>query len=341
MVTPRALGYRMPAEWERHSGCWVAWPSHEELWQDALAPVRDSFVSLCRGIADGGESLDVLVLDEASQAVAADELMGLSCYFHKIPFGDIWLRDTAPIFVKGPKGVAAVSFAFNGWGGKYLLEGDSELSERVALASGMPRFRFPFVLEGGAIEVDGLGTCLTTRQCLLNSNRTPGASEADVEEALRETLGVTTVLWLNEGLRNDHTDGHVDTLARFVAPGVVVCMEPAPDDPNAAALEQIRRDLQSFRDASGKRLEVIGIPSPGRVEDPEGRLMPASYVNFYVANATVIVPTYGVLGDDEAVKAIGFLYPGRRTIGVPARQLLEGGGAFHCITQQQPAEEES
>lgn len=346
-ATPRAAGLAQPAEWEAHDACWLAWPSHADLWADALEPVREAFGDLVRAIADPdpvtgaprGERLEVLVLDAAGERVASSRLAGLGCRFHRIPFGDIWLRDTAPVFVTRPNGErAAVSFGFNGWGGKYVLPHDAEVSARVAKASGLETFRFGWVLEGGSVEPDGEGTLLTTRQCLLNENRNPGMDEAAIERGLREALGVETILWLGDGLLNDHTDGHIDTIARFVAPGRVVCMRASgADDPNRDVLAAIERDLSAMRDARGRKLEVVTVPSPGRVLDEEGRVMPASYVNFYIGNRAVVVPTYDAPHDDAAVAAIGHLFPGRRTVGVRALELLQGGGAFHCISQQVPA----
>lgn len=345
-VAPRAAGYRMPAEWDDHRAVWVAWPSHADLWEASLEPVRDAWLEMAAAVADldpasgapRGERLEVLVPDERNEALARARMAGLPARFHRIPFGDIWLRDTAPLFVKGDEGVAAVSFAFNGWGGKYLLPEDDLVSARVALAARRRAFTVPWVLEGGAVDVDGTGTCLTTRQCLLNPNRNPGLSRGDVEAGLREALGVEKVLWLGEGLRNDHTDGHVDTLARFVAEGVVVCLRASDGrDPNVDVLRRVESDLASFRDAAGRRLDVVAIPSPGLVADEESVPMPASYVNFFIGNRAVVVPTYGTPRDEEALRALEPLFPGRRIAGVPARDLLAGGGAWHCITQQEPA----
>ncbi len=345
--TPRAAGFRQPAEWDRHEAVWLAWPSHRDLWGDALEPVRSAFTDFASAIADvdldrgrpRGERLEVLVPDAANEASAKSALAGLGARFHRIPFGDIWLRDTAPVFLTGKGGArASVSFAFNGWGGKYVLPHDEGVSSRIAAAAELPAFRFPLVLEGGSVEVDGEGTCLTTRQCLLHPNRNPAMTEEMLEAGLRDALGVETVLWLGDGLCNDHTDGHVDTLARFVAPGVVVCMRPAGRlDPNAKALRAAEAKLRTFRDVRGRRLEVVGVPSPGIVADAAGHPMPASYVNFYVANTTVIVPAYGVPNDEAARTGVASLFPTRRILSVSARNLLEGGGAFHCITQQVPA----
>jgi agmatine deiminase len=344
--TPRAAGFAMPAEWERHAACWLAWPHAADLWLENLAAAQEGFVALARGIADPdpktgaprGEALSVLVPSAREEATAREALGSLPVRFHHVPTGDIWLRDTAPVFVVGPRGeVGAVRFAFNGWGKKYVLPHDDAVAERIAALSGKRTFAFAWVLEGGSVEVDGEGTCLTTRQCLLNPNRNPGMNGAAIEAGLRDALGCEKVLWLEDGLLNDHTDGHIDTLARFVAPGVVLCMEPRrADDPNRAVLEAIRRALGSMKDARGRKLEVLTVPSPGRVLDDSDLVMPASYVNFYIANTTVVVPQYGVPADEEAVRRVAEAFPQRRAVGAPAKAILAGGGAFHCITQQEP-----
>jgi agmatine deiminase len=340
--TPPDPRWRQPAEWTPHEATWLAWPAHADLWGEKLAPAQRAFVSLCEGIASGPaatrEALRVLVRDAEAEAAARAALGHLALRLHRVPYGDIWLRDTAPIFVVDPAGaVAATVFSFNGWGGKYMLPGDEGVARAIAGLSSATARVFPWVLEGGSVEVDGEGTALTTRQCLLNENRNPEMGEGAIERGLAEALGAERVLWLDEGLVNDHTDGHVDTLVRFVAPGVVVAMEPTTaDDPNRDVLFRILADLRAMRDAAGRPLEVVTIPSPGRILDEEGRIMPASYVNFYIANHAVVVPTYGAPADDAAVARLAGLFPSRRTAGVDARAVLSGGGAFHCITQQVP-----
>lgn len=341
----------MPAEWVPHEAVWLAWPSHEELWRDALAAVQDAFVRFCRAIVDidpktgarRGEELRVLVPHAKAREDASRALAGLHAQLYDIAFGDIWLRDTAPIFMDrvledGSLGeLICTRFSFNGWGGKYVLDHDAEVSRNIAKSAGLPEIAHDFVLEGGAIEVDGEGTLLTTEQCLLNSNRNPTLSREEIEARIKIAFGAEKVLWLTEGLRNDHTDGHIDTIARFVAPGVVLTMHSeSADDPNAKVLARIADELRSMTDAKGRALKVVTVPSPGRVEDDHGEVMPASYVNFYIANTAVIVPTYGVEADGRAVSEIAKLFPGRTTIGVRAKEVLEGGGAFHCISQQQP-----
>lgn len=347
--SPRSLGFSLPAEWQLHDACWLAWPSHEELWQDNLAPAREAWVQLVTALAAPdprsgalrGEVPHVLVPDGAQEALCREALRGLRARYYTVPFGDIWLRDTAPIFLRDARGVVRPArFRFNGWGGKYVLEHDDAVSERISERSGCGEgFACEWVLEGGSVEPDGEGTILTSRQCLLNPNRNPELSQEAVEARLREDLGAEKILWVTDGLLNDHTDGHIDTIARFVAPGEVVCMKARDaQDPNAEVLEAIARELAAQTDARGRALKVHRVPSPGLVQDDEGRVMPASYVNFYLSNTAVVVPTYGSPHDEEAVRALGALFPGRRAVGVSAKAILSGGGAFHCITQQVPAE---
>lgn len=341
-----AASLRWPAEWEPHEACWLAWPSHADEWGGDLDAPRREVASLAAAIADvdpatgqaRGERVDMLVLDEDGEASARAALGNTPVRFHQVPFGDIWLRDTGPIFVHAAGGLAAARFAWNGWGGKYLFDDDIEVGDHIAARAAVPVNRHPWILEGGAIDGDGHGTVLTTRQCLLSSSRNPGMAPAAIEDHLAAALGVRRLLWLDRGLINDHTDGHVDTLARFVAPGRVVCMRAADrDDPNREALDQIARDLRGARDARGRPLEVVEIPAPGRVVDARGALMPASYVNFYLGNRVVAVPVYGSAHDHAAVDGLAALFPERRVIGLEARGVLGGGGAFHCISREQPA----
>ncbi|HSI06924.1 MAG TPA: agmatine deiminase family protein, partial [Myxococcota bacterium] len=257
--SPKRLGYRMPAEWEPHRTVWLAWPSAADLWRDNLAPAQEEVTALCEEIADRdengrarGERISMLVPTDAARHEAERHLRGLPVDFHAIPFGDIWLRDIAPLFLTG-SGPACARFAFNGWGGKYNLDHDNDVAVRIAQAAGLTTFVSPVVLEGGSIELDGEGTCLTTKQCLLNPNRNPTLTAEAVETAIKDNLGVERTLWLNEGLVNDHTDGHIDTLARFTAPGKVLCMRSwRDDDPNKPVLAEIERDLTAMVDAKGR-----------------------------------------------------------------------------------------
>jgi agmatine deiminase len=254
-------------------------------------------------------------------------------------FGDIWFRDTGPIFVKRDGGDLAVGFEVNGWGGKYDLPHDDEVADQIAAQSKTELERHDVIIEGGALEHDGDGTIITTRQCVLNSNRNTDWTEAKAEATLGRALGARKFIWLSDGLANDHTDGHVDNLARFVRPGVVVCPEAfGDDDPNSAVYDAAAAALAASTDAQGRKLEVIRIPSPGRMEDEDGELIPASHMNFLIANGAVIVPTYENLAASEAaLAAFKRVFPDHTVIGLPSTAILTGGGSFHCISQQEPA----
>ncbi|MBS1120779.1 MAG: Agmatine deiminase [Deltaproteobacteria bacterium] len=340
------MTFRMPAEWTSHEAVWTAWPHDPEQWTEGLAAPQHALMEMVAAIValddrgqPRGERVELLVRDEGDEA-AARVLLGPAARgvrFRRARYGDVWLRDTGPIFVTRPGELAAARFRFDGWGGKYVMAGDPEVAARVMTWAGVHGAAFDFVLEGGAIEVDGEGTLLTTRQCMLGGARNPGLDQAGLDARLRWALGVEHVVWLDRGLHNDHTDGHIDTLARFVAPGVVACMEAAAGDPNREALDGILADLRAARTAGGRKLEVVTVPSPGTVEDAAGNLMPASYMNFYIANTTVVVPTYGVPTDGAAVAAIAAMFPTRRAVPVDGKPVVVGGGAFHCSTQQQPA----
>ncbi len=284
----------------------------------------------------GGERVRLMVSGHAALAAARDLLNGLAgVEIVSGVCGDVWLRDTAPIFASGNE---AAAFRFNGWGGKYELPGDEQVADQIAGWTGANLTRHDFVLEGGAIDHDGAGTVLTTRQCLLNPNRNLGWREGHAERALAESLGARKVLWLDQGLMNDHTDGHVDNLARFVAPGVVACpMAFGDDDPNAAIHDKAAETLAGFTDAEGRRLKVIRIPSPGRIKDDEHHVVPASHMNFLIANGAVILPTYESVASKFAIQALETLFPDRAVIALPSTALLTGGGSFHCISQQVPA----
>jgi agmatine deiminase len=358
--------WRWPAEWEPHTACWLAWPAHPEEWLGDIDTPRRTVAALAAAIADvdpttgqaRGEHIDMLVLDDAGEASAAELLAGLPVTLHRMPYGDIWLRDTGPIFVQGvpgapggqggeggpggqggaTRGLAAACFGWNGWGGKYDFPDDHQVAERMAARVGAPARRFDFVFEGGALDGDGRGTALTTRQCVLNPNRNHGLDQAGIEARLAEALGVSRVIWLDRGLVNDHTDGHVDNVARFVAPGTVVCMRTHDrNDPNHEILGEIHRALRTAHDATGRSLDVVELPSPGLVLDLQGAIVPASYMNFYLGNSSVVVPVYGTPHDQAAVDALAAVFPGRRVIGLDARPVLAGGGAFHCISREQPA----
>jgi len=328
-MSDRDKKLHIPAEWSQHEAIWTAWPSHAELWKDNLEGARAEVAAMVKALSNG----DVIkVLVRGDEAVAsAIQALGKRAEIVAVEFGDIWLRDTGPIFAAASDALVALRFANNGWGGKYILPGDDRVGDVVARAADAKITRFDFVLEGGALEHNGAGTILTTRQCVLNANRNPGWSQARAEAMLADALNCQRVLWLEEGLQNDHTDGHIDNLARFVAQDTVVCQSASgSDDPNAALYDSIAEQLRAMD------LHVQRIPSPGRICNSDGEVMPASHMNFIIGNEAVVVPTYNEQYGAEAVRALQRLFKDRNVLAVDSTHLLTGGGSFHCITQQQP-----
>ncbi|MBN8809094.1 MAG: agmatine deiminase family protein [Sphingomonas sp.] len=315
-------------EWAPHKAVWIGFPSHPDLWQLDLEPARDEVVAFARAVhADGRGEQVLLVAADAEAAAAATRRAGDFAKVVVQPFGDIWLRDTGAI-IRGD-GVAA-DFQFNGWGGKYDLPGDDDVGARLAHARHKTVESFPWVLEGGAIDGDGTGLVVTTEQCLLNRNRNGMMSRSEIEDLLYRDLGYDEVLWLGDGLLNDHTDGHVDNLARFVAPRTLAMPAASDNDPNWQVYQRAAQRAREHDDVT-----VVTVPSPGRVLRDE-EIVPASYMNFYIGNASVVVPLYGTDNDAAAVAAIAALFPGRETVGLRADHILTGGGSFHCISQQIP-----
>src|SRR5256885_5338140 len=319
-----------PAEWAPHEAVWIGFPSDPELWLGDLKPAEREVAACAEADHAGGKGeKDRLGAARAGAAESARELAPFAEFIVE-PFGDIWLRDTGSIIIGSGKPRRAQGFGFNGWGGKYDLEGDQDIGERLAGRAGLPFAKAGWILEGGAIDGDGSGTVVTTEQCLLNPNRNTLTRE-ETEERLLEDLGFERVVWLGAGLMNDHTDGHVDNLARFVAPGRVAIPTPTMNDPNEAVYRDAARRLRSTR------LDVVTLPSPGRITDEDGDLIPASYMNFYIGNAVVVVPQYGAAMDRAAVDVVQALFPERVAIGLRADHILTGGGSFHCVSQQVPA----
>ncbi len=345
---PSGLGYRMPAEWGDHEGTWIAWPKNVLSFPEDILPSAESAYAEIIKALFGNEIVHVLVdSDEyekratkilAQHGVIEDEE---KIEFHEIPTADVWFRDYGPIFVMREvdhnRDVALTHWGFNAWGNKYddLLM-DANIPDQLPLGS-MRRFKAPMILEGGSIDVNGLGTCLTTEQCLLNRNRNPQLGRKKIEKNLSEYLGVTNPIWLKEGIVGDDTDGHVDDLARFVNADTVLCaVEENSEDENYMALRSNLEILEGSVDQDGKKLKVDKLPMPGRVEY-HGQRLPASYANFYIANNVVLVPVFRDRNDAKALEVIGRHFPYRKVVGIDSRALVAGFGAIHCMTQQEPS----
>jgi agmatine deiminase len=317
-----------PAEWAPHSTVWIGFPSAPDLWLENLEPAQEQVAAFARAVHAGGKGETVRLVCANEEAADRAVALKTGAEIHILPFFDIWLRDTGPLVLSDG---TALDYRGNGWGGKYPSPLDDALAHLLCASADLPHHPRTMILEGGAIDVDGAGYLVTTEQCLLNPNRNPMMTREDIEAQLELDLGAKRVLWLGDGLIGDHTDGHVDNLARFVGPGkLALPVADGDDDPNAAVY------ADAWDRAREWGLELIPIPSPGRIE-ADGEVVAASYMNFYIGNASVVVPTHGAANDDAAVKAIASLFPDRATIGLPTDHILTGGGSFHCISQQVPA----
>lgn len=340
--TPAEQGFRMPAEWAPHAATWLAWPHKEASWPGKLDRIPPIFAAMARALVPG-EEVRICVADAAMEAAARAVLLqgGVALdrvrFFH-VPTNDSWVRDHGPIFLnRGDGAQAIVDWDYNAWGNKYPpYDLDDQVPRILGGRLGLPVFHPGMVLEGGSIDTDGEGTLLTTEACLLNPNRNPALDREQIEARLRAWLGVETILWLGDGIAGDDTDGHVDDLARFVAPGVVVTVvEDNVHDANHRPLADNLVRLRRLRDTRGRALDIHTLPMPVPVEC-EGQRLPASYANFYIGNRCVLLPQFACPQDELAARALERLFPGRAIIGVDCRDLVWGLGAFHCLTQQQP-----
>jgi agmatine deiminase len=374
--TPAELGYYMPAEWRRHSATWLSWPKDPETWPERVPQVEDIFLQMMVALAPY-ETVNLLVNDEATEAAVQGRCTfpgSENVRFHQIATVDSWIRDYGPNFlvselsnkvsdkvggrpadVEKPldetgdklkfvgEPLAYNDWIFNAWGNKYEeLKQDNSIPARFESLLNVPRFEPGIVMEGGSIEVNGAGCVLTTEQCLLNSNRNPHLSQVEIEQYLRTHLGVEKVLWLGEGIVGDDTDGHIDDIARFVAPDVIVCaVEEDPEDANYELLEDNLRRLQTMTDIKGRPFEIVTLPMPGVVggtstDKRNLDRLPASYANFYIANEVVLAPVFGHFNDTRALNTLEKLFPTRRVVGINCEPLVWGMGTIHCVTQQQP-----
>ncbi len=338
-MTPTELGYRFPAEWEPHAATWLAWPCKLESWPGKFEPIPPLYAQLVRTLA-AYEPVNVLAGGERVMA-EAKRLVGDIPHvtLYDIPTNDAWTRDHGPMFLVGPPGQqpALIDWEYNAWGGKYPpFDLDNQVPKKIAQRLGRRCFSPGIILEGGAVDGNGRGTILTTEQCLLNQNRNPHLDQPAIEKYLADYCGAKKVLWLGGGIVGDDTDGHIDELARFVNPTTVVAaLEHDSADENFEPLQDNFRRLQTMTDQDGRLLEVVPLPMPRPIFHEDQRL-PTCYCNFYIANGVVIVPQFDDPADREVVQILGRLFPGRDIKGLPARDLVWGLGAFHCITQQQP-----
>jgi agmatine deiminase len=368
METPSQLGFRMPAEWEPHAATWIAWPHNREDWPGKFGPIPWVYAEIVR-LLSRSEPVHIVVRDGAMKRRAADRLDAAGVDIDRVRFfkaatDRVWLRDSGPTFVVRDREAPAVDsgedaggvsgriglieWKFNAWAKYEDYRDDRRLPRRLSKWLGLPRWvprveqggrRVRVVMEGGAIDVNGRGTVLTTEECLLGEvqARNPGLGRPDVERVLADYLGARHVIWLGRGIVGDDTHGHVDDLARFVDPRTVVTVvEPRTDDPNHEPLQDNLQRLQAARDQDGEPLNVVELPMPRPVVF-EGLRLPASYANFYIANGTVLVPTFNDPADCAALNTLAQVFPGREVVGVHCVDLVLGLGTLHCLSQQQPA----
>lgn len=336
MSTPREQGFVMPPEWAPHERCWMAWPCRTEHWGDRLGAARQAYADVAKAIAVF-EPVTMVARPELTAEASLQCGQGVSVL--PLEYDDAWIRDTAPTFVRNGEGLlAGIDWHFNGYGQRSPeYAHDAALAERICRRLKVPRFEAPIVFEGGALQVDGEGTGLVCAASVLDPQRNPGRSQAEIEAVLCDHLGLETVIWLPQGLVDDATGGHVDNLACFAAPGVVLALSGGDaDDPNRPILEDNLARLRAARDAKGRELEVIEIQQPAARQREDGRRLTASYINFYLANEAVIVPIFDDPMDGAAFHAVQAAFPERQIVEIDVGDLIHGGGGIHCITQQQP-----
>jgi len=342
---PRDLGLYMPAEWAAHSATWMSWPFDEEMWFDHLTEVRQEYSMLVKTLARF-EPVHLLVRDEEAESSARAALESVrQLTLHRIPLNDVWIRDNGPLFLlkqkSSPAEAPALSFVnwgFNAWGGKYDYELDNQVPLALSEILQLPRFDANYVMEGGSLEINGEGACITTEQCLLTPTRNPNLGKADLEKLLSQYLGIDQVIWLKDGLEGDHTDGHVDTITRFAnATTVLSSVTSDRSDVNFDRMQENLEILRRTRLKDGRDLRVIELPLPEeKLFLADGARLPPTYANFYIANGAVLVPQYGDRNDAAALDVLRRAFPQHQVLGLASRHIIRGGGSFHCLTQQQP-----
>ncbi|MGR3809863.1 agmatine deiminase family protein [Jiulongibacter sp. NS-SX5] len=343
LSTPQNEGFLFPAEWHPHEATWLSFPHNIDTWEDRLPKVYESYFEFIKEIAEE-EKVRIATGNEATAKqikfeLEKREIESRNIELYDFPTNDSWCRDHGPSFVIQPeKGVKSiVNWGYNAWGGKYPpFDADNNIPRRVAEAFGLPLYEPNAIMEGGSIEVNGTGSLLTSKSCLLNPNRNPSLSQQEIEEKLRSYYNVSHILWLGEGIVGDDTDGHVDDMTRFVNSNTVLtALESNRLDANYDALKENLELLQSMKNEKGERLNVLTLPMPDPVHD-SGLRLPASYANFYILNNKVIVPTYRCSKDEEALKIIEECFPSRKVVGIDSTEIIWGLGSFHCLSQQEP-----
>lgn len=344
--TPATLGFRMPAEWHPHQSTWLTWPKDPETWPERVPQVEEIYLEMIAALTPH-ETVELLVdNEETEQQVRQRSGAAVSSRirFHHLQTVDSWIRDYGPNFLIGADGKAAFNdWTFNAWGNKYEeLKKDDSIPQRLESILDLQRFSPGIVMEGGSIEVNGVGCVLTTEQCLLNQNRNPDLSRQEIEQYLKDYLGVNKVLWLGEGIVGDDTDGHIDDIARFVSANTILCaVEDDPADANYEILQDNLARLKSMTDSEGNPFEIVTLPMPGIVGGTSTTArdlerLPASYANFYIANSVVLAPVFGHANDACAVETLQRFFPTRQVVPINCEPLVWGMGTIHCVTQQQP-----
>jgi len=343
--SPRRAGYRFPAEWEKHEATWLTWPHKEASWPGKLDTIYAPYCEFIKVVATG-EKVRINVNDEAAKAFAISKLREAGADLEQIEFyfnpsNDAWCRDHGPAFLINPASEqkkVVVDWDYNAWGNKYPpYELDDVIPTRIGDHFNVPVFNPGIVMEGGSVEFNGAGTILTSRACLLNKNRNPHLNQEQIEEYLKECYGALQVLWVGDGIVGDDTDGHIDDITRFVNPNTVLTViESNPLDENYILLKENLEELKAMRLINGMPLNIIELPMPSPVIHEDTRL-PASYANFYIANAAVIVPTFRDVNDQKALDIIQGVFPDRKVVGIDSTDIIWGLGSFHCLSQQEPA----
>jgi agmatine deiminase len=342
-VTPASQGWQMPAEWAKHSRCWMAWPARKDIWEiygKPLEGVRRDIAAVARAIS---QFEPVVIAVRPDQRSEAQRLCGADIGFFEVPVDDLWMRDTGPSFLLNSRGgLAGSSWNYNGWGNKpeagKTHEGDSNVAGEILRHLGVPQFRAPIVCEGGALEVDGDGTLICTETSILNSNRNPGMSKEEATEVLQGWLGVQKVIWLADASPDTGTDGHIDGYLKFVRPGVVLFeLSADPHEPDYNNVLEMLKSVERQTDARGRKLEVIKLFRPTKYASVNNPSFCNNYVNFYLANGGVVAPKYGDRkGDERAYSTLAQAYPDRKVVQLRVDMLNSGGGSIHCATQQEP-----